>query len=572
MTSARPISCTSIVLLTLAALSCGPPVDPADTVLLNGKIVTLDRDIPFASSLAIYGSRIKWIGESELAESYIGTETRVIDLAGQLAIPGLIEGHAHFSGIGEAKLKLDLTQASSWDEIVEMVRRAVEEREDGEWILGRGWHQEKWDEPPRPNLGGLPLHDQLSLVSPRNPVLLGHASGHAVFANARAMDLAGINSRTPDPPGGEIVKDLQGRPIGVFRETAEGLFSQVLGQYTSGLSAGEQRARLERVVELASEECLSKGITTLHDAGVSFAFAKFLRERALNGTLPIRLYLMLNESNANLANSLSAHRWLNLGEDRLTVRSIKRFIDGALGAHGAWLLEPYEDLTESSGLNTTPLEALEETADLAIRNGFQLSVHAIGDRANRETLDLFQRTFERYPERSNLRWRIEHAQHLSPQDIPRFSQLAVIASMQPIHATSDGPWVIRRLGEVRTELGAYVWRKLLDSGAIIACGSDAPVEEVNPMQNFYAAVSRRMNDGTTFYPEQCMSRQEALRAFTLDCAYAAFEEDDKGSLSPGKLADITVLSRDILSIPVEEIPNTKVVYTILGGEIAYSSN
>ncbi len=555
--------------LAVCALACSPMVDSADLVLRNGKIVTLDSENPLTEALAVTGDRIVWTGSTREAEPYVGPATRVIDLNEMLAIPGFIEGHAHFSGIGEAKLELDLTETSSWDEIVEVVRKVAEERVCGEWILGRGWHQEKWQNTPKPTINGFPLHDELSRVSPCNPVLLTHASGHAVFANAKAMELAGIDSRTSEPPGGEIVTDLQDHPTGVFRETAANLFGQVLSQVEKGQTPAEQEARLRKIVQLAAQECVSKGITTLHDAGVSFGFARFIKELVLTGEMPLRLYLMLNEPNSELAEAISDYRWLNLGNHKLTVRSIKRFVDGALGAHGAWLFEPYEDLKSSCGLNTTPLDSLEKTAELAVKNGFQLCVHAIGDRANREVLDLFERTYRKYADKSDLRWRIEHAQHLSPEDIPRFSRLGVIASMQPIHATSDGPWVVRRLGEFRAKEGAYVWRKLLDVGAVIVGGTDAPVEDVDPIGNFYAAVSRRMKDGTVFYANQCMSREEALRCLTLGAAFAGFEETEKGSLTPGKLADITILSRDIMSIPVEEIPETRVVYTIVGGEIVW---
>lgn len=328
---------------------------------------------------------------------------------------------------------------------------------------------------------------------------------------------------------------------------------------------------MRKVIQLASHECLSNGITSFHDAGASFEFAGLLKTMAQSGELPLRLYVMLNESNSNLEQKLSEYRWVGLGGNRLTVRSIKRFIDGALGAHGAWLLDPYEDMDSSVGLNTTSLDSLARTAELAIQNDFQLCVHAIGDRANREILNIFERTFQSLPDKTDLRWRIEHAQHLAAQDIPRFAQLGVIAAMQPIHATSDAPWVIRRLGESRAQEGAYVWRKLLDSGAVVASGTDAPVEDIDPIRNFYAAVSRRMKDGNSFYPDQCMSREEALRSLTLACAYAAFEEKEKGSLTPGKLADITVLSRDIMTVPSAEILQTNVVYTIVDGEVAYSS-
>jgi predicted amidohydrolase YtcJ len=386
------------------------------------------------------------------------------------------------------------------------------------------------------------------------------------------MELAGINSSTTVPEGGEIVCDKRGRPIGVFRETATGLFGEAQRQYETRQAAHVQENHTRTIVQLALQDCLSKGITSFHDAGATFEFANFLRVMALEDQLPLRLYLMLAESNSSLARRLPDHRWLNLGNHKLTVRSIKRLVDGALGAHGAWLLAPYEDLDNSVGLNTTSLEYLSETAELAIENDFQLCVHAIGDRANREILNLFEETFQRHSDKQDLRWRIEHAQHLSAPDIPRFKALGVIASMQPIHATSDGPWAVRRLGASRAEEGAYVWRRLLDAGAVIAGGTDAPVEDVDPIKNFHAAITRQMADGTTFYPGQCMTREEALRSLTLDCAYAAFEEANKGSLTPGKLADITILSQDIMSIPEEKILETEVVHTIVGGQVTWSAD
>ena len=562
---------TSLFLL-LFVLACRPALETADLVVLNGKIVTVDEENPLAAALAVKSDRILWVGTNREAEAYIGESTEVIDLDGKLAVPGFIEGHAHFLGIGRAKQILALGQARNWDEIVDMVASAVATKQPGEWILGRGWHQEKWETTPEPNIDGLPFHDALSQVSPENPVLLTHASGHAVFANAKAMEMAGITTRTPEPEGGEILKDAKGSPIGVFRETAEALFDDAMSRKNAAETSAEKETRIRELVRLASTECLSKGITSFHDAGVSFDFAQQMKAMAEAGELPLRLYLMLNESNEKLASGLPDHRWIGAGNGYLTVRAIKRFIDGALGAHGAWLLEPYTDLPESVGLNVTPLESLAETTELALKHGFQLCVHAIGDRANREILNIFEEGFQGYTvETRDFRWRIEHAQHFAETDIPRLSQLGVIASMQPIHATSDGPWVVRRLGEERAEEGAYVWRKILDSGAVLASGTDAPVEDVNPILNFQAAVSRMTLNGTTFYPDQSMTREEALKSFTLDCAYAAFEEQDKGSLVAGKLADITVLSNDILTIPVEEIPNTQVLYTIVGGKIRYAA-
>ncbi|RUA00249.1 MAG: amidohydrolase, partial [Candidatus Neomarinimicrobiota bacterium] len=324
-----------------------------------------------------------------------------------------------------------------------------------------------------------------------------------------------------------------------------------------------------RRAELAVRELLENGITSFQDAGASFAAVDLYKDMVEDGSLGVRLWVMLRASNTQLAARLADYRIIGFGDDRLTVRAIKHQIDGALGSHGAWLLEPYADLSDSAGLNTTPIETIEETARLALEHGFQLCVHAIGDRANRETLDLFERAFRATLGAQDLRWRIEHAQHLHPDDIPRFAELGVIASMQGKHATSDGSWVPDRLGDRRSEEGAYVWQRLLAAGAVVSNGTDAPVENVSPVASYYATVSRKLDDGSLFYPDQRLSRLDALRTYTINAAYAAFEEDLKGSLTPGKLADITVLSKNILTVPEEEIPSTEVVYTIVGGRVMY---
>lgn len=555
-----------VALSIVAAGSFACAADPgieADLVLRGGTIITLDDDLPEAEALASVEGRIVAVGTNADIEAYIGAQTQVIDLDGQFAIPGFIEGHAHYMGVGRSTLELNLMDVANWGEVVSMVQAAVAEAEPGELITGRGWHQEKWDVRPEPNVDGLPYHTSLSDVSPDNPVILTHASGHATIANAHAMELSGITAETPNPVGGEIVRDPSGNPIGAFRETASGL----LGPARRGSGGADPR----RVALLAQEEAFSKGITSFQDAGSGFSTIDMWKEMVDDGSLKIRLYAMIRANPSALAENLDAYRTIGYGDDRLTVRSIKVSIDGALGSHGAWLLEPYDDLPTSTGLNTTSLETITETARLAMEHGFQYNVHAIGDRGNRETLDIFQAAYEAAGE-GDYRWRIEHAQHLHPDDIPRFGELGIIASMQGVHATSDGPWVEPKLGAQRTEEGAYAWQKLMQSGAVVMNGTDAPVEDVDPIASYYSTVSRRMSDGGIFLPDQRMSRIEALRSYTINAAYGAFEEDLKGSLEVGKLADITVLSQDILSIPEEQIPDTKVVYTIVGGEVVFSSS
>ncbi len=560
----------ALILPVAGGCGAGPAHPPADLVLTNGRIVTVDADIPEAEAVAVAGDTIVAVGAAREIRGYVGPNTEVIDLGGRLAVPGFIEGHGHFMGLGKAKMILDLTTARSWDEIVAMVAEAVGEAQPGEWILGRGWHQEKWDRVPEPNVDGVPLHDDLSAVSPDNPVHLTHASGHAAFANARALELAGIRGDTPDPRGGTIVRDARGEPTGLLRETAQRLVGRAISENESRRSPEETTARTRRMVELASQELLRKGVTSFHDAGAGFATIDFLKRMAEEGSLPVRLYVMVRgESNEDMAEKLPQYRIIGAGNHHLTVRSIKRQIDGALGSHGAWLLEPYADLPSSAGLVLERVEDIARTAEIAIEHGFQVNTHAIGDRGNREVLDIYEKVFAANPDRTDLRWRIEHAQHVDPADVPRFRELGVIAAMQAVHGTSDWPWVPKRLGAERAARTSYLWREFLDAGVVVGNGTDAPVEDVDPLPSFYAAVARKTRDGEVFTPGQRMTREEALRSYTLGNAYAAFEEDIKGSITPGKLADIVVLSKDILTIPEDEIPTARVVYTIVGGEVLY---
>jgi predicted amidohydrolase YtcJ len=555
--------------LGLAACQSKPRVEPATLVLNKGKVVTVDDQKPEAQALAARGDTIVAVGTNEEIAPYIGPETRVVDLGGRLAIPGFIDGHGHFTGVGNARIVLNLTAVKSWDEIVAMVKDAAAKARPGEWIRGRGWHQEKWDKRPEPGVEGFPTHASLSAVSPNNPVVLGHASGHASFANAKAMQVAGVTRSTKNPPGGEILKDAKGAPTGLFRETADGLLDDAYEKARQAMTPEEREADVRREIQLAAEEALSKGVTSFQDAGSSFETIDVFKKVASEGKLGLRLWVMIRDSNERMKDRLASYRLVDGYDKHLTIRAIKHTFDGALGSRGAWLLEPYSDLPTTTGLNTTPASTVEETARLAMANGYQLCVHAIGDRANREVLNIFEAAFKANPDKKDVRWRVEHAQHLHPSDIPRFGQLGVIASMQGIHCTSDAVFVPARLGAKRSEEGAYVWQKLMKSGAVVSNGTDAPVEDVDPIPNFYASVTRKLKDGSTFYPDQRMSRQEALRSYTRNAAYAAFEEGEKGTLAPGKLADVTILSKDILTIPDDEIPTARVDYTIVGGKVVY---
>lgn len=542
---------------------------PADLVLINGKIVTMDESKPVVEALAVRQGRILAVGSNKTIKSHISGSTQTIDLEGKLAIPGFIESHGHFNSLGYSKMQLDLMNIKNWDEAVDMVKKAVSKAKPGEWIRGRGWHQEKWDRVPKPNVDGLPFHDSMSQVSPGNPVLLTHASGHSCFANAKAMELAGVDEKIPNPHGGEIIKDENGKPIGIFRETAQSLIRKALDDYLGKRTPEQVKDEQLRAIKLADQTCLANGVTTFHDAWTSFETIEIYKQLFRDNKLRVRINAMIGEPNERLEQDISNYKIIGFADHHLTVRSIKRLIDGALGAHGAWFLEPYNSLPTSVGLNTEPIDAMKVTARIAIENGFQLCTHAIGDRGNRETLDIYEEAFKQHPGKKDLRWRIEHAQHLHPDDLPRFAKFGVIASMQPNHCTSDAPYVIKRLGEKRAKEGAYMWRKLIDSGAVICSGTDVPVENINPIANFYAAVSRKTKDGSVFFGEQKMTREEALRSYTLNGAYASFEEGIKGSLTPGKLADITVLSKDIMTIPDDEILSSEVLYTIVGGKILY---
>ena len=543
-----------------------PQVQPATMVLRNGRIVTVDDARPEAQAIAVRGDVVVALGTDDEIDRYVGPNTEVIDLAGQMAMPGFIESHGHFTGIGRAKLGLELMNTKSWDEIVAMVRDAVAKARPGQWIVGRGWHQEKWTSTPTPNVEGFPTHASLDAVSPDNPVVLTHASGHASFANAKAMELSNITAKTPNPRGGEILRDEAGDATGLLRETASGLVRRGAGQPAP--TAAERTAEAERVIELASEEVLSKGVSSFQDAGSSFADIENFKRMIDTGRLKTRLWVMVRGERPE---AVAASKPLfDYGNKHLTVRAIKMSIDGALGSRGAWMLQPYMDKPDSSGLNTTQVEAVEAMAQVAIDNGYQLCLHAIGDRANRVVLDVFEETFKKNGKNGkDLRWRIEHAQHIHRDDIPRFGQLGVIAAMQGIHATSDAPYVLARLGAERAEEGAYVWQKLIQSGATVINGTDAPVEDVDPIASYYASVTRKVADGTVFFPAQKMSRMEALKSYTLWAAYGGFQEQDKGSLAPGKLADIVVLSKDITTVPDDEILQAKVVYTIVGGKVVY---
>ena len=543
----------------------------ADVVIMGGKIATVDPNLGNVEALAINGYQITAVGSNEEISSLIGSETKIVELNGRFAMPGFIEGHGHYLSLGRSKQILDLNDVKNWNEIVSMVAVAVDKANPGDWIFGRGWHQEKWDSLPDAAVDGVPINDTLNEVSAENPVILGHASGHAAFWNDLALEIAGVTDDTPNPEGGAIVRTPDGKATGLMRETAQRLINQARREYDGRLTPEQEESLNRERAQLAADEALKYGVTSFHDAGASFETIDFFKQLEDEGKLDIRLYAMVRRiSNEMMEKALPQYKMLPEGNDFLTVRSIKRQIDGALGAHGAWLLEPYEDLPETSGLVLEKIEDIERTAEIAVRHGFQVNTHAIGDRANQETLDIYERTWNRLDvDGKQLRWRIEHAQHIDPLDVPRFGELGVIASIQAVHGTSDGPWIPSRLGDERAEATSQPWRDLFNTNAIVTNGTDVPVERINPIASYYSSVSRTMNNGVKFYPKHVMTREEALQSYTINNAFAAFEEDIKGSLTPGKYADIVILSQDLLTVDEDKIPGITVDITIVGGKIKY---
>lgn len=565
----KKILYTAALLFLLA--SCNNQSEQiADTIIINGNMATMDSTTQGATAIAMKDGKILAVGSDEDIKAYIGDDTEQIDAQGNFVMPGFIEGHGHYQGLGSSMIKLNLMKTKNWNEIVQMVAEKAKTAKPGEWIVGRGWHQEKWNEKLDQQVYGYPYHDALSAVSPDNPVMLRHASGHSLFANKKAMEIAGVTKETGNPMGGLIVKKPNDEPVGVFEEKAMGLVMEAHQEYLDGLDQDELAAEWLRELRAAEKDCLRKGVTSFQDAGSSYTDIERYKALARQDSLNVRLWVMLRHPYERMKDNMQGFPIINEGKDFFTCRAIKSQVDGALGAYGAWLLKPYNDKPEFYGQNTTTVEEVANVATLATKYNMQLCVHAIGDRANREVLDIFENEYKTDSKR-DWRWRIEHAQHINMEDIPRFAELGVIASMQGVHCTSDAPFVPKRLGEMRARLEAYAWRQIIDSGALIANGTDAPVEDVDPIASFYASVTRnvpRMNH-QPFFPEQKMTRAEALASYTMNNAYAAFEEDLKGSITVGKLADVVILSNDLLKCEDEEIMETKVLYTIVGGEVKY---
>ncbi len=561
-----------LLVVIFTVFSCQPneKTAPANSIFYNGIIHTVDANNTKPEAIAVRAGKIVFVGSLEEANDYKGDSTLMIDLEGKTMTPGFIETHGHLMGLGYNELNLNLMGIKNYDEMIDLVAEAVEKAEPGEWILGRGWHQSKWDKQPDKLVKGFQTHDKLSAVSANNPVFLRHASGHAAFANAKAMEIAGVNQlaiegNIPEIEGGEVITDENGNPTGIFSERATSLINKYIPE--------EDEERNNTALALAIKACQRNGITSFHDASASQETIDRYQQFKDDGKLGGRLYVMIAGPDRDLTK-----KWLNQGpmidsvDHLLTVRSIKLNCDGALGNRGAWLLEEYSDMPGEYGMATLPMEYVLEVSRGGLEKGFQVCAHAIGDRANREILDQYETAFNENPIITDHRFRIEHAQHIHPDDIPRFGQMNVIAAMQAVHLSSDRAWAIERLGEKRIKEGAYMWQSLLKSGAKVINGTDVPVEPIKPLASFFASVTRQSLDGMPkggYEPNEKMTREQALRSYTIDAAYGEFEETVKGSIEVGKLADFTVFSQDIMTVEEDKILDTKVEMTVLGGKVVY---
>jgi predicted amidohydrolase YtcJ len=545
------------MLTTLIPVNVFAEVAAADTVYINGNIYTVDESFSKAEAIAIKGQYIIGIGSNEEVNKYIAQSTRVIDLGGKTVIPGLIEGHMHYPGEGQKLIKLDVFWKPK-DVILAAVKAEADRLPDGDWITGGGWNQEVWDVPE------FPTKEDLDSVAPNNPVALKRTCGHATWVNSLALELGGITKDTPNPQGGEILKDESGEPTGILTDTAAGFVNSKIPPLTT--------ERKKEALLLAQDELFSYGLTSSMDAGSGVEDIQQMKELYESGDLKIRLYVMV-DSGPDAEVYYEKGPEVGLYDNRLTMNCIKFYTDGSLGARSAWMLEEYSDRAGHVGNSRHTYDEFYELIKAAREKGFQVATHAIGDAANKQVVDIYEKVLKENP-LDNHRYRIEHFQVATLQDIQRIADLGIIPAMQSVHATSDKNMAEDRVGSERIK-GAYAWRKVLNTGNIIVNGSDANVELVNPYHGLYAAVTRMGRDGEPvggWYPEECMTREEALRSFTIWAAYGQFEENIKGSLEVGKLADFVVIDRDYMTIPERDIKDILPITTVVGGEIVYDKN
>lgn len=558
----RIILALILSLLSLGLFTPGAGQQSADLVLKNGNIYTVNERSPRAEAVAIRGDRIVFAGSNRDVKRYEGKKTRVIDLGGKTVVPGMTDSHYHLLGVGQREVTLNLEGTTSLEDFLARVRERVQKAAPGAWVTGRGWIETFW-KPQR-----FPTRQELDSIAPNNPVYLTRADGHAAVANTAALRLAGVTAQTPNPFGGEVLKDkATGEPTGMLIDAAKELVSKHI--------PGPTEADNEQATVLGVERSIRLGWTQIQDAGGSYADVARLKKLYNEGRIKLRIYKAVSGPGPEADRLIKEGATVGAFNNRFTLRSIKIHFDGALGSRGAALLAPYSDAPETSGFLTEKEDEVAAMLEAALRSGIQVETHAIGDLTNRRILDLYEKALARVapPQRRvrEPRWRVEHAQVVNPSDIPRFARLGIIPSMQPSHAIGDLFFAPSRLGLKRLE-GAYAWQSFIKSGAIIAGGSDAPVERGEPMIEFYAAVARKSlkgESGEGWHPEQALSREQALKMFTIWPAFAAFEEGLRGSIEPGKLADLTILSADIMKIPEAEILRTSCVMTVIGGEVVY---
>lgn len=544
--------------ICLALFSCQNK-QKVDAIYTNANIVTVNDSQPKAASLAVKDGKIVAVSEANLQSKFEG---EVFDLGGKTLIPGFIEGHGHFMGMGRSLKNLNFLKVKNFEEMLEMTREAVKTAKEGEWIVGRGWHQEKWDNAPENAVDGLPRNTMLSKIAPNNPVVYRHASGHSLIANEAAMKLAGVTEKWKAPFGGENIRDKNGKLIGVFLENSMRIFQTTYDAYLAKRSAEQVAADEEAAANRAMAHAIEHGVTSFHDAGALFEELDLYKKLAEANALDVRIWAMIQARQDGFDEKFASYK-TKTANNQLTIGGIKLSMDGALGSHGAWMLEPYSDLPSTSGLNLVPEDRFKQIAEGAYANNLQMCTHAIGDKTNRVVLNVYENFLK---EGDDRRWRVEHAQHLNPADIPRFAALGVTAAMQGVHCTSDGPWVPKRIGEKRSREGAYMWKTLMESGALVTNGTDVPVEAISPIESYYSTISRMMKSGERFFENERLSRLNALKTYTINNAKAVFEEDLKGSIEVGKLADFIVLDQDILTVDEEKIPQTRVLLTVVGGK------
>ncbi len=560
-----------ILAVFLAAIICAfalapvsAKVAPADLVLKNGNIYTVNQRQPRAQAVAVKGDRIVFVGSNLGAQKYVGKNTRVIDLKGETLLPGMTDAHHHLEGVGFREMTLNLEGINSLEEFLAKVKLRVDQAKPGEWITGRGWIETFWTPPV------FPTRWDLDRVAPNNPVFLGRADGHGSVANSAALKIAGIDKNTPSPFGGEISRDQKtGEPNGMLLDAAQGLMRSHIPATTA--------ADTERAIVLGVNRDVSLGWTQVQNPGGSYDEVELYKKLYSAGQIKLRIYKALSAPGAEAQRLFHDGPIIGAYGNRLTVRSLKLYADGSLGSRSAALLQPYSDKPDTSGFLTIKEEEFQPVLQEALRKGIQIETHAIGDRGNRFVLDEYEKAMKVVPKAQwkikSPRWRIEHSQIVNPVDIPRFANLGVIPSMQASHAIGDLHFAPARLGIERLR-GAYAWKSFVQTGSIVPGGSDAPVERGEPMIEFYAAVARKDLKGFSgegWHPEEALTREQAIKMFTIWAAYAAFEEELRGSIEVGKLADFTILSADIMKIPEAEILKTRCLMTVIGGEVVYEA-